>query len=567
MSKNIVLYIKQHKSECFFAALSFALFSVFTVFLNFFIIQADDYYYASFFKNGLFDFFRLSVDHFLRFNGRALVHFFAQTALALPHFLTAALSSAVMAFIGVLSYRILNGKFEKKSLFCFMNIFYSFILFFGSDIFKEGIMWISAFYNYVFPLLILLFAVKTKDKPYGLIFCFLSGATTEQWGITAFSVLFVLCFSDFEKKRRKNLISSISPLLCNLLGYGTIFLSPATSSRITLTAHATLPTALVDFPRLCEVFMSIRSSFALFIIFILANVALAFKKGESYRVLFTGLLPLVLIFISFFTESTLVCYIVFMLYLILCAVFFYLKSHVYISSFLLGAVVSVLIMLPTNTFEARICTPTLLLLAISSVGILFLSKDTISSRVCVISVLIIAFTSAVFFSPTFTGFLSNSKVERENLTAVQNAKKTGVLYYNIDYDKSFAVKQMFNDGWFFNEFLSLYDLTDCRVKIKSRASVPLDKISSDALMINGELYAPVRDFLSSLGGTIVSGDDIIMTLNGKSITLTSGMLVYTDENGTTRYLVADENRIPNFYTLYLKLDVLNDAFSTNVKAL
>ncbi len=568
MFKNITSYIKQNRCEFISCVISIFLFAVFTALFSFFILQSDDYYYASFFKNGISEFIRLSADHFLTFNGRALVHFFAQVALSLPRLLTALSSAAIITAIGCIAHRIILPSDSKKSFFMFMCVFYSLILLCGRDVFKEGFMWVSAFYNYVFPFLLLLLAVKTKDKNYGLIFCFLSGATTEQWGISAIGVLAFLAFLSLPSKRDvKTVFKAFVPTICTALGYMFIYASPATLFRITSTGHTSLPTSIVDIPRLSEVFLAPNCATVVFALFTIASIITAHTKKGSFSVLYCGYLPLVLLVLPYFTKEYMASFIVFMCYLFLCAVVFFINKHVYTTAFIIGAIVSTLIMLPTNTFETRVGVPCILFIIVSTLSVFAIHKKTLPSKFHLPTVCLMVCFGLFSFAPTFTGFMQNGMVEHENLAAIKDAKQSGILNYNIDYNKDFAMKQMYNDGWFYNQFLSLYELEDCRINIKSKNSVDLDLIESDGLKYNGEVYVPVRDFLSEMGGTITTGTDIVMTLNDKSLTLSSGMLFYKDKDGIEKYLIADENKLPEFYTLYIKLDVINDAFDLNIKAL
>ncbi len=565
MFKKTVSYISNNKKTCvLFCALSF-LVVFFTVFFSFFVFQSDDYYYASFFKNGLSEFINLSINHFLTFNGRALVHFFAEVALSLPHFATFMLSSAILFLIGFFACKIIDSSHASFSRISCMCIFYILILFVGRDVFKEGFMWISAFYNYVFPFLILLIAMRFSDKPYSPLLFFLSGATTEQWGITSVAVAAVVALSSVLPKSfsKKSVSAFISPLSA-LLGYATIFLSPATLSRIDVTGHTSLPSAITDLPRISSIFLSPHSAASVFLVFIFFTILTAHKFKKSYLVLYFGFLPAILIIIGFFTQNTLVAFIVLMCYLVLCAAVFFINKNTLISALITGGIVSILIMIPTNTFEARIVTPSVLLLIVSCVSLAFLNFDFSKSAFTIPAILSAIFIGLTVFSPIFCGFFQNGRIEADNLAAIKSAHKSGTLFYNIDYDKNFAMKQMFNDGWFFNEFVSLYSLEDCQIIIKSKNSVPLTHVSSYGIEYDGDIYVPVRELIGELGGAIDTSTDTTVSLNDKFFKISSGMIVYTDENSVTKYLVADFNKLPEFYTLYLKLDVFNEALGTDI---
>lgn len=568
MLKKFSSYISNNKKTCvLFCALSFiAIF--FTLLFSFFVFQSDDYYYASFFKNGLSEFFNLSVNHFLTFNGRALVHFFAEVALSLPRWLTFLFSGAILFLIVFFACKIIDFVKTDFSLVSCMCIFYSLLLFTGRDIFKEGFMWISAFYNYVFPFLLLLTAAYFSDKKYSPLLFFFAGATTEQWGITAVAFASSVALSSvWHKKLSKKTLSVFISPLSSLLGYATIFLSPATLSRIDVTGHTSLHDAIVDLPRISNIFISRTTLAILILVFIALCIFTAHNFKKSYSSLYFGFLPALLIVLSFFTQKTLIAFIVSMCFFVLCAAIFFINHHTYLSAFITGAIVSVIIMIPTNTFEARIVTPSALLITSCCVSLFLLNFEFIKSSFRTPLVLFTMIIGLIVFFPTFSGFMHNGKIELENLAAIGSAHKTDTLIYNIDYDKNYASKQMFNDGWFFNEFVSLYSLEDCRIVIKSQNSVKLDSVSSYGINCNGDIYVPVRELISELGGDIDASTDTTVTLNGKSFTISNGMITYFDENSSPKYLIADLNKLPEFYTLYLKLDVFNDALGTDIHVL
>ena len=55
---------------------------VFILLFSWVVMYADDYYYASFFKNGISSFISMNIDHYQTFNGRVLVHILAEIVLA-----------------------------------------------------------------------------------------------------------------------------------------------------------------------------------------------------------------------------------------------------------------------------------------------------------------------------------------------------------------------------------------------------------------------------------------------------------------------------------------------------
>lgn len=569
MSHKISTYIKQNPKTFTYAVILTVLFLVFTSLFSFCILQADDYYYASFLKGGLGRFISLTVDHFQTFNGRALVHFFAQIVLSLPRFISSLLNSLIL-FAIAFSAAYFTKKDKGDDRYIFIILFYFFLFLLGRDATREALMWVSAFYNYVFPAFLALTALNfaRRNSAVSYIFGFLAGATTEQWGVV--SVFMLACWALINlpvKKNVKTIFKVFSPALFALMGYCTIYLSPATRLRITSTGHTSVSGSLFDLPRLSEVFIKGYSGILILVFFTLLTVITAPLLKKRFILLYSGFLPLVLLVTSPVHKSYMATLIVFMCYLLLCFGVFYLENHRQSATFIIGALSAICIMIPTNTFEARITFPCLILLILACINIIFEVKGFMPQKALIPALVVFLILSVTFFAPTYQGFMQNSFIEKENLKAVKEARKTGELYYNIDYDKNYVTKQMFNDGWFYNQFLSLYSLEDATVFIESENSVSFDGYDIKGLRHKGEIYVPMRALMEEKGGSIEVNTDTVMTLDGKTLTLSSGMLTYKDVNGAVKYLVADENRILNFYTLYIKLPVVNDAFVLNIKTL
>lgn len=567
MLKKIIKLIKKEPSNSFYTTLAACLILLFASLFFFSILQSDDYYYAAFFKNGVGEFFRLTKDHFINTNGRALVHFSLQVVLALPKFFRVLINSAILFFICFFSFKISRFN-ERKHCLLYFIIFYSFIMLSGTNTLKETIMWASGFYNYVFPALITLIALylcKT-GSPWRYLFCFLSGATTEQWGITSCVMLTLFLIQSshnfLEKKRHLRYI----PVALSLLGYITIFISPATLSRIFVSGHTELTASLFDISRLAEAFFSNGSCVIIIAIFIIVTLFAAFVKKGAFKALYTALLPLCLILLLPFHHSYMAAFLVFLCYLILCAFLFYKEKYPDIAALLFGAITSIVIMLPTNTFDARITLPCALLLTLTSISI-FLSVEC-NKKILLVSSIAIFTAAAVVFAPCYTHFYKNHLVDKCNMAAIKEAQHTKSLTYCIDYDKTYIMRQMFNDGWFYTTFLLLYNLEDCTVYLDSVNAKPLyyngNKLTTKALISENEVYVPMRAFLSEAGGTITYETSANFELNGKKLVYLDGMLSYTASDGKTKYLVADDNKLLDFYTLYLKLNVVTEVFDISL---
>ncbi len=598
--RTIIGKFKKNYAAAALFALCAALFLLFLRLFSFSVLQSDDYYYASFWKDGIASFIRLTCDHFQNFNGRALVHFFAQTALYLPSAVRAAVSSAVLLGVCLLScgyFRVFRLGAKDSALFA--ALFYILMMTLGVSQTKEALLWCSAFFNYVFPALLALAALLLYE--YGSLWmyplCFLAGATTEQWGAAALSMLFFAALDLFlsyirscprTKKGafRKGAFSPrilaryFLPLVLSAAGYATIYLSPATRERLFLSGSSFL-TVKSDFFSLSEVFVSEGRAVILPIVFICAVMSLALLKKRRYYLLLCGFIPIGLLIASaaggFNTALcaaallALLCYYAFSF-----IVLFFFSPFKKTAVMIIGAFVSAIIMLPSATFEARISFPAALLSAIAALSLFIViinGQPFIRMRKSIIypalALTALAAASALF-APSYAGFRYNHIVETENLAAIRDAHQTKVLHYNIDYDKKYAMRQMFNDGWFYNEFVSLYDLSDCEIVFESgvlsRVCCRGKETSAVAPEEGGRKFIPVRAALSALGGDVAVSEngDVTMTLGTRVMTLSDGILTYRGSDGAAHYEVADDRKSLSFYTLALDKEILSDAFGLKI---
>lgn len=426
-------------------------------------------------------------------------------------------------------------------------------------------MWMSGFYNYVFPLLIiaLMLYFKKKSTPLWYLFAFFAGSTTEQWGFGAIVMILTLLLCSMpQKKTYKSISIHFIPLALCVIGNLTIYLSPATTARIGVTAHTGLSEIITDFSRMAEAFLNEHSGYMVIMACISVFITSGFIFKKSFRLLITGIIPLLLI--GFFKVYSL-SFLFLLAYIILCTAVLLKEKHTLPGVLLAGMVATLFIMLPTNTFDARITFPPVILMILAALGIIF--KSNVKSKIMLPASLLMAVVAALILFPSYKGFYHNHLIEKGNLERIEEAKLTNTLNYNIDYNKDFAMRQMFNDGWFFNSFLSLYDLEDCSVTLDSKDAEFIyhndENLQIKALYNKGEYYAPMRDLLKVTGGSINTEENIVMTLNGKSLSYIDSAFVYIDSSGNWQYIIADDNKLIDFYTLYIKLSVVNDAFQTN----
>ena len=113
------------------------------------IYSSDDYWYSTFLRDGLEEFWRLVKLHYQVFNGRVVVHLLAWVVLHVGNGLFAVVCVSFFLLLPWLGCRI--GRLPREQTPTVFLLFLSGVLLMPTAMMKEGVLWISAFCNYVFP--------------------------------------------------------------------------------------------------------------------------------------------------------------------------------------------------------------------------------------------------------------------------------------------------------------------------------------------------------------------------------------------------------------------------------
>ncbi len=537
------------------------------------ILQSDDYCYAQFWRGGLLEFIKLTKDHFLMFNGRAAVHVAAQTVLSMPAPFYPITASIILWGAVVLALKYFKSpSHELSDCFFFAALFYILLMLSGRFMIREALMWKSAFFNYVMPLIFLFGALVCLEKHFSLslIMTFFAGASTEQWGIASTALFALLAVKNIREKNMKYLLF---PFL-SALGCLTVFLSPATRLRMASAGKFLPRDILGGFISLSKVFMNRHSAVLVMLIFIAVSISFALTGKKMYPLLF-GFVPFVLIIVSLFLPTAPAAFLAFLIYLAVCTAVFF-SEHFKVSVVLFAAAAAAMAVVPAGMYEYRVTAPTLLLVIASTCALTVallnsfscLSAYKFSLSPCFI--MVFAVLSLVVFMPSYIGFKHNFDIDQTNIRALKTARETKVYEYNIDYDKNYAMRQMFNDGWFYDEFLTLYSLEDCTVKLTSDI-YPDTMVNGRSLGIavpveNGNFFIPVRALLNELGGSIeITDGNVIMKLDGHTLIYGGGTFTYNRiSDGAECCENAALHKNSDFVHLSITPDILKEAFGLRI---
>lgn len=546
-------------------------------------LYADDYHYAIFWRDGLKGFIDLNVDHYQTFNGRVAVHLVAETLLALPRWAAAAVNTAFLLLTGLLAMRVLGDSRDRRETVTGTALFGTGLLLMGRVVLRESLLWTAAYCNYFLPIILLLPACAAWDRwlrrgrwvqlLWLLPVQLLCGATTELCGAMAGAATGCLGLCWLWRDRpglRRGWRFVLAPL-ANLLGYLTIFLSPATQNRTGAYATFTLEGILNALPAWARNLVRPDGITPVLLLFCLVAALYGWMQGGKLRLLLLGLPVAIALSVHLLNggpeEAAVALITVVMIYLLLSALVLGLEGQGLAGALLASAVAGQIVMLPTNSFVPRTVVPFILPLVL--VGASFLSRclealwpegKLPGAVVCLGTAVTLC-----WFSPIVVGYWNNHLLDLENEAAAARARETGVLYYCIDYDARYgAVYRMFNDDYFRTTYLEMEQLSDATLYFTSE--------TRPAILVNGErlqapvwtdgdlVCLPIAQVVRALGGTAEWLPDVTRyNLNGIDVTLYLGAPSFVCQKGeeTWEVWIAGEAST-DFHTVCYSPRILRD---------
>ncbi len=523
--------MKQSKISSFFkkypftvtgAAISLLAFAV--IWRVFFSLElyADDLEYAAFLDDGFSSFWDKIKIHFQTFNGRTIVHLFVWIGLALGRGFCSFLMTAIL-FLLPLVFSKLCEETDRAKTMLYTVFFACGIMCISPVLLRETLFWTSGFFNYVLPMLFLLLSLllqkgMREKRSFGYyigsaIASFLLAASMEQIGIS--TVLATTIFGILMMKRKKAFSAChlIVPFF-GALGVLSLFLSPATHARLEdETLNQAFP---FSFPEIGSHFLS-DTAFAITILFFLVMMIYVLSSKKPTRVYLFGIVCIaVMAFLRMFGTEDVAAFSAFFvigLYLLSYGVLFMLEGRHIHALLLFSGVCSLVVIAFTDSYEPRAVFAAVLSMILVGADIcktivLSFCMRKPKSRyarylVCACLVFAAAFSG---FSSVFFGYLKNETVRNQNQKAIASAEATGVLHYTMDYDLTYAHTMMFQDGYFYTKFCSLYDLEHTEILLES-ANHPAvfcgeTQLTFPAITDGETVYLSLENVIFALGGSI-----------------------------------------------------------------
>lgn len=541
-------------------------------------LYGDDFIYATYFLDGIENFFKMTYEHYMKMNGRALVHFLLEVILIFKDKLFFIVIPLLLTSVFVL-YCKTDTFGERHNAFLYTALAILCTLSLSSDILREGLFWMSGAMNYVFPTFLALVAFLLEKKsvyterftPLYALIMFFCGASTEQGGAIAASFCILYIISQYINNKKASKTALILPLFI-ILGYMTVILSPSTSAR---TAAEAADNAIPLIKRLDNLFyISLGNGGALWVFELnLIMYALRFRKTFKPISLIACASVIASIVLSIYNLTMISGLFILSAYLYICAVLFFKEEYSDKAIVTFSAIVSVGMLIFSTTFGYRNIFPCLLLLVCVSVK-LFLECLPKQPYRQVLSYLLVLFITASRIYPLAVGYAANRRLIDENLASVSN--NGDGFYYNVDINPKYGYNQFISDNYYRTSFKKIYNINDTTkiyIKGKDFTNLTLNGIHLEYPMYTEKStdYFPLRNVIEAYGGKIEFNEErniTVIDINDKKVYYDNKTKRFTfDENIVdASTLCAQNKKYGRFFEFnqYFTKDIYESVFSISL---
>ena len=150
------------------------------------------------------------------------------------------------------------------------------------------------------------------------------------------------------------------------------------------------------------------------------------------------------------------------------------------------------------------------------------------------------------------------------MNAIENAYTSGVLIYSMDYDPKYAHSLMYDDGYFYNAFVRLYNLQNTDISLTG-TDLPVVycegiKLSCPAVIKDNTIFFPLEHTVSALGGTTSwSPSEMRISFYGKEISVVGNMVYSNSVNYDASLSIRRD-----FFCMLVTKEFLNDILGLEV---
>lgn len=206
----------------------------------------DDFFYARFTKVDFNYFISRHIDHYMRANGRAIVHLLVTLFLGLNIHIWQIVNSMMLGGIVLFGTKSIEGKAsinqQSNSANYSAFIMAVSIAFLDINMTRQSVYWLTGSFNYVYPILMLLvywYLLSRKDHLQKSGWClpvmaFLSAATVEQVSLMSFGLTLLMIIEQRVIRKQKPHRILILCLIAATLGMVSVVLAPSVFLRASI---------------------------------------------------------------------------------------------------------------------------------------------------------------------------------------------------------------------------------------------------------------------------------------------------------------------------------------------
>lgn len=486
-------------------------------------VYSDDYWYGTFFDSGLGGFLRQMLSHYRSTNGRLYVHIIVPVVLLFDTKLFAVLSPVLLALLFWFGARYLNDTLSTPALLLCAALGVLGTMACDAAYLRMTLLWISAYFNYIFPVAAAVLAGWFQQRLYGgkirsraffaagVVFSFLAGAATEQGAIMTLILLWGgALLQRFLVQRCRHLWTYPAAALA---GFLTILLAPGSWERVGRGIDGGFFSFLhpsVFVPRFLDVFryMQYPSTIVLLTALFLLAALVALHDRRLSRGLLLGF-PLAagqLLGLLLGAETFGSCWMV--AGCLVLAVLFLLEQDYWPTGLLLLASLASNGMLIITTLNSeRTAFPSIIALLLVLISLLARLLRPLAFPARTGAAAVLALVCIAAWVPTFRGYCASKQIVDKNLAAVEESRQTGVCPIDIDIDPRYRFTMLFEGRYFYDNFRAYYHMDPATQIVFTSRRWKLDTIASESevypfptLEDERGLFFPVEFALASAGG-------------------------------------------------------------------
>ena len=543
------------------------------------VYSSDDYWYSTFWDQGLMHYLELMEYHYQVFNGRVLVHVLAHIVLHFGRWAFVLMCCGLCVLGSWIVAGASGGSEDRFQVVLCAMLMGIFCMPLG--MFNQGLMWISASCNYLFPVILAcgLALLLQRQSRWAPLMAFLCGATTEQMGIAAV----VMCVAYLIRGilRRNGILHGIGCTALASVGVFTIFHSPATQNR----TEDVLWDGLEEFLEILrksiiqEKNLLIKNPAPVFImvlVLVLGAVLLWRMYGLKWPVFPAALGGAALLVGSMSAhEAGYVGFVIgFFALAVLGAIL--MKHDIGIGGVLiLAALTAAAVMLPTSTIEPRVMMPVYMLFLLACCSLVAMLRPKLELfRWLAVTALI---PVLMMTGSTISGYWYNYQIDEANKAYAREAAGKSYIRYCTDYDMDYTWIKADNKEYFqekYVESLGFPESFPVRYFSNFIQSTPIlcgdtEIVRLSIAQEDGKVIFPLREIVEAVGGSlewyerrmvvVIQGTEYELWVPDDDVVT----ITWTDETGVSREY-SGLRALLN-WTTYCEESVFTQAFGLKVR--